>query len=274
MNTVDIAGRGFVRQFRAKTWESYKALQPNQCSYVNAMLFAILYLLFKYFDWELYKGFMGLAILFWGMAMTADLLGFYKAVSETLLGKLVLMLGVAMGTNVAIAIAAQIVNGLIGADPSKFTHTIAFTSVLVAVPLILVLLTMFLFLGVGVLAFFVMFHFLPDENSRLMMFPWYKPRENVQYRGITALVQAISLLAICTFAYQWLQGGQTGYGEFLENRTRWFLYSFEMYQKAPCQLEAGERIAFLDGGRVLIGSEVADEISFAIRECKMAVDKL
>ncbi|PJI46915.1 MAG: hypothetical protein CTR55_20435, partial [Pseudomonas sp.] len=44
--------------------------------------------------------------------------------------------------------------------------------------------------------------------------------------------------------------------------------SFETYEKAPCALEKGQRVAFLDGDRVLMATKVGEEITFAVRECK------
>lgn len=85
------------------------------------------------------------------------------------------------------------------------------------------------------------------------------------------LVQVGSFIAIGSLAYEWSQAGDTRYGAFMENRARWFLYTFEMFEKAPCPLEGGQRIAFLDGDQVLLASKVGDEISFAVQECKAAV---
>lgn len=271
MSTSDVAAERLIKRLRTQSWERYKSLQPNQRSYVNALAFAVLYLLFEYLNWEMYKGVLALAVLFWGMAMVADLLGLYKAISETLLGKLFFVAAFALGANVAVATAGQIVNGLVGVDPGKFVHTIAFTSLLVAPPLLLFLSIVALFVGIGLLSVFLMFQWLPDENSRLMLFPWYKPKDEMRYRGITALVQVGSFIAIGTLAYEWSQGGQTGYTEFMESRTKWFLYSFEMFEKAPCPLESGQRVAFLEGDQVLVASKVGEEISFALQECKAGI---
>ncbi len=272
MNTSDVVGDRLVARLRTQAWEFYKSLQPNQRSYLNALVLLLLFLVLKPFDWDINKGVIGVAIAFWGMAMISDLLTLYKRTAETLLGKLVILGAFGLGANVAIAISAQVLNHAIGVDPGQFTHTIAFTSLLVTPLLIIFLSAIVLIFGMGFIALFFMFHALPDDDSRLMMFPWYKGGQQVRYRWPTSFVQLISLIAIISFAYQWSQGENTAYSNFVESRTKWFLYSFEMFEKTQCQLQEGQKIAFLGDGQVLIGSkEEGGEISFVVQQCTPSV---
>ncbi len=271
MNTSDVAGDRSIARLRTQAWEWYKSLQPNQRSYLNALALLLLFLIFKPFDWELNKGVIGLAIIFWGMAMISDLLSLYKRTAETLLGKLFILGTFGFGANVAIAISAQALNRAIGVDPGQFTHTIAFTSLLVAPLLIIFLSFIVLIFGMGFIAFFFMFQALPDDNSRLMIFPWYRGGQAVRYRWPTSFVQLMSLIAIFSFAYQWSQGENTAYSDFVESKTKWFLYNFEMFEKTQCQLEEGQKIAFLGDGQVLVGSKEGDEISFVVQQCTPSV---
>lgn len=272
METANTPEGKLLAQLRIRSWHWYRSLQPSQRAYFNALVLFAFYLSLKQFNWDIYRGFVVLAAFFWGMAMLADLLSLYKAVVSTLLGKLVLVGAFGLGANVAIAIGAQIVNALIGVDPGQFVHTITFTSLLVAPPLILFLATVALAMGAGFIAIFMMFN-LADENTRLMMFPWYKEGGTIRYRGITTVVQVASLIAIVSFAYSWYQDSASGYGKFLENKARWFLYTFEMYQHAQCSLQEGQRIAFLSGNQVLIASKAGDDITFAVQGCVPAVGK-
>lgn len=272
MNTSDVAGDRLIARLRNQAWEWYTSLQPNQCSYLNALVLLGIFLILKPFEWELNKGVIGLAIIFWGMAVISDLLSLYKRTAETLLGKLVILGALGLGANVAIAISAQVLNHATGIDPGQFTHTIAFTSLLVA-PLLIIVLTFFVLLfGLGFIALFFMFQALPDDNSRLMIFPWYRGGQAVRYRWPTSFIQLISLIVIFGFAYQWSQGESTAYSDFVESRTKWFLYSFEMFEKTQCQLQEGQKIAFLGDGQVLIGSkEEGREISFVVQQCTPSV---
>ncbi|MDQ7984078.1 hypothetical protein QYS36_03890 [Pseudomonas sp. G34] len=272
MDTSHVTEGSLLARLRTRAWEAYKSLQPNQQSYLNAFALFILFLVLKPFDWELKKSFLALAVLFWGMAMISDLLSFYKKTAETLLGKLFYIGSFAFGTNLAIALATQVLNSVTGVDPGQFTHTIAFTSLLVAPPLLLFIAIVALVIGTMFFTVFFMFQTLPDDASRLMMFPWYKGgAQIVRYKGLTALVQMVSLVAVFSFAYSYSQDESTAYGEFVESKTRWFLYNFEMFQKTSCQIEEGQRVAFLRDGNVLVGRMDGDEISFIVRACMPAV---
>jgi hypothetical protein len=271
MSTSDVAEGCLISRLRTQAWRWYTSLQPNQCSYLNAFLLLIVYLLLKPFDWELKKGVIALAIIFWTMAMISDLLSLYKRAAETLLGKLIILGSFAFGANVAIAVSAQVLNHAIGVDPGQFTHTIAFTSVLLAPLLIVFLSVIVLFLGMGLITLFFMFQALPDENSRIMMFPWYRGRQIIRYRGVTCLVQLISLVAVFSFAYQWSQDENAVYKGFVESKTNWFLYNFEMFEKTQCRLEEGKKVAFLGDGQILVGTKEGGEISFAVQKCTPSV---
>lgn len=272
METTNAAQGRLLVQLRQRFWHWYKSLQPNQQAYFNAFVLFVFYLPLRQFNWDVNKSFLGLAAVFWGMAMLADLLNFYKAIASTLLGKILLVGAFALGTNVAVANAAQVVNSFIGIDPGQFVHTITFTSLLIAPPLILALSIIALFFGASVITIFIMFHLL-DEDSRVVVFPWYKQGTIVRYRGITAVVQFVSLIAIISSAYSWYQDGSSSYNDFLESKAKWFLYTFEMYQNAQCPLQEGQRVAFLGGDQVLIASKLGDEFSFVVQECVSAVSK-
>lgn len=267
MNTSDVAQRGWLRRSLLKLPKLYKALLPNQRSYVNALVLMLPYLLCKLFNWDISQGFLMLALVFWGMAMAADLQSLYKLIAGTLAGRLVLLAIFAIGANMSFAAAGQTVNGLVGIDPGRFVHTIAFASFLESIQLIVLFLFFALFVGTGFLVLYVVFHYT-DLDTRRMIFPWYEPKEDSRYEGFTALVQALSFFAICVAAYSWWNTGQPAYTEFLSDKTKWFLYSFETYEKAPCALEKGQRVAFLDGDRVLMATKVGEEITFAVQECK------
>lgn len=275
MDTSDVAEGRLIARLRTQLWAFYKTLQPNQRSYLNAFLFLVIFFIFKPFDWELKKSILWMAALFWLMAVISDLLGLYKTTAETILGKLFYLAAFLLGTNFAIAIATQVLNGLTGVDPSQFTHTITFTSLLIAPSLLLVTSMIALTIGTVVFMLFFMFQTLPDESAKLMFFPWYKDGDQgVRFKGVTAFVQVVSLITYLSFAYDWSLGKNTAYEDFVESKTKWFLYNFEMFEKTQCQIEEGQKVASLGGGQVLVGSKEGDEISFVVQRCSPLVGAL
>lgn len=244
-----------------------KPLLPNQKAYVNAGIFISLYLLLKPFDWEVNKGLLVFAAVSWGLAVVSDLLGFYKRIADSMAGKAVLLVVIGAGANVAIASSAQVVNGLVGIDPSQFTHTIAFVSIFTALALVLLAMAAFFVLGAGIVLPYLLFSWTNDDRHFMKLIPWYKPAEDVPYRRLTVTVQGISFLALCWIAFSWSTDSQNGFGAFVERKASWFLYTFEMYQKAPCPLSADQRVAFLGDGQVLIADKAGEGFTFQVVQC-------
>lgn len=256
-----------VKSLRARLGTWYSSLQPNQKSYLNAAVFGLLSLPASLIDQDLSQGLRGLAAVFWGMAMIADAQALYKTLVESLVGKLFLLATTVLGTNFGIAHAAQIVNELVGIDPSRFVHTIGYASFLLVLPMVALAMVFAFFLGSFLIPIFVFFHLVSDEKSRSFLFPWYRPKPEMRHRALTVCAQGFSVLALCWFAYKWTQT-DTAYDKFVRGAAEWFLYSFEMYERAPCFLEAGQRVAFLGADEVLIATKVADQISFRVGQCK------
>lgn len=266
MSTGNVGVRNWFGRFRATVGGHYGALLPHQKAYVNAALFFVIYLVLSPFGWEFTQGFAILAMLSWGMALTSDLSAFYSRISESPLGKLLLVVVVGVGANVAIAISAQLVNELVGVDPGKFAHTIAFASVLVSVVLILLSLSAIFILGLGFGVMYLMFHW-SDGRFISMIFPWYRVEESTPYKRSTITVQVVSFLVLCGLAFSWVTDGKHGYNAFVEDKARWFLYTFEMYKKSPCVMRDGQRVAFLSDDQVLVASEEGDVITFQVQPC-------
>jgi hypothetical protein len=178
----------------------------------------------------------------------------------------VLLIVVGGGTNVAIAMAAQVVNDLVGIDPSRFVHTIAFVSMHTAVILILLAMSLLSFVGLGLALPYLFLNWANDEQSLASLFPWYKAAEAMPYKRLTVTVQVVSFLALGLIAYSWVKDGKP-FEDFVKGNARWFLYSFEMYEKAPCALGEGQRVAFLEGGKVLVADQMENAIVFRVQPC-------
>lgn len=258
----------YIKERLERSWSWYRALKDNQRSYVNGAVCLAGALLLRPLISEWSDAFLFFAALFWGAAMIADLATLYRLVTGTMLGKLLLIGVVAVPTTISFAIAAQTVNLLIGVNPSQFTHTIAFIAVLVAVPLVAAGMYVVLVLGMAFLLMYVLFHLLPNENARLVVFPWYKSDGAPRHRAITAFVQVVSFVSLSIAGFHWSQATAKDYWEFTQDKGRWFLYTFETFEKAPCALEKGQKVAFLGGDNVLVATKAGEEITFSLRECK------
>lgn len=266
-----ISRRDWFRLGRAFLWGQYIGLLPNQRCYLNAAIFFCFYPVFTSLGWELADGLLSLAWLFGGIAVAIDLTNAYGRFAESTFGKIVTVAVVGIGGNFAIAAAAQMVNEITGVDPGKFVHTIAFSSIFTAAILVAFLMSIVFFVGLGLGIIYLTVQWTEDDVFRSIFLPWAKAPERIPFRRITLTVQVISIISLCWYAYSWLKDGQPGYTAFVEDKARWFLYTFEMYEKAQCSLEKGQRVAFLDGGLVLVATEAGESISFQIQECPVSV---
>lgn len=268
MDVSDVGKRQLIKRCLSQLWSWYKALNANQRSYLNGAICLIISFLLKPLTTDGSGAFQFFAAGFWVAAMIADLVAVYRAVFGTIVGKLFLLAGATIATTVAFAFAAQVVNDFVGINPSQFTHTITFTAVLVAVPLVAIGFYITLLFGAAFLVLYVMFYLLPDDDSRLIVFPWYKGGDRPRYKAVTAFVQVASFIALSSVAFQWSQDYSKVYSDFVQEKGKWFLYTFETFERAPCPLEKGQKVAFLAGDDVLVVSKIGEEISFAVRECK------
>ena len=267
MSTEDVEVRNWISGLRASLAHHYSSLLPSQKAYVNAFLLFGLYLAIKPFGWEVDRGLLFLALFSWGMALTSDLLSFYGRFAGSTLGKLLLLVVVGGGANVAIAMSAQVVNDVTGIDPGKFVHTIAFISIFMAIVLIHLALSVSFVVGLGFVFIYLLLHWTKDENALAVLFPWYSSDDCVPYKRLTITVRVVSFMFVCGLAYSWAADGQKGYRAFVDDKARWFLYSFEMYGNAPCPMLEGQRVAFLGDGQVLMGDKGGEGISFKTQQC-------
>lgn len=267
MKAGSVEVRSWFGRVGASVGGYYSPLLPAQKAYVNTALCGAIYLILKPLDWEIGQGVFDLMLLFWAMALMSDLLAFYGRLSESSIGKLLLVVVVGVGANMAFAMSAQLVNELVGVDPGKFVHTTAFVSVFMAVVLVHLSLSVIFVLGTVLSVPFLMFHWLADERFTSMLFPWSRAEASVPHKRFTITVRVVSFLVLCWLAYSWAADSQNGYRAFVEDKARWFLYTLEMYKKAPCVLRDGQRVAFLDDGRLLVASEEGGTITFQIQQC-------
>lgn len=201
------------------------------------------------------------------MALGSDISDFYGRFAESAFGKLCLVVVAGGGINLSITLASQTVNKLIGINPGSFVHTIAFVALFEGVAVGLTILAVLFVVGLGFGVMLLMLHLVDGERLVSVIFPWHSPRTDVPYKKLTVIMQVLSFLALCGFAMGWVSTEQPSYRTFVEEKARWFLYSFEMYDRAPCTLGEGQRVAFLDGDEVLMATRAEEATVFEVKSC-------
>lgn len=261
--------RTAIRDVVAQMRKDYFQLQVNQRFYVNAIAMLIVFLLSSVvLGAQNATGVLYIFLVFWIAAICYDMIASYKTIYETVPGKGFLVLLFTLCTNFAIVLTSQLVNDIVGVDPSKFPHTITLLSIL-SIPF-------FIVAGIGILyfvlllvtPFLLMFHTLPDEKSKEVLFPGYSTRPSIPYQKTTLAVQIVSFAFFFGVVLFFSQKVAHSYETFLTDFARSFMYDWEMYPKAPCVIEQGSRAAFLGDEKILVGVKSSTGIAFNIRECR------
>lgn len=113
-----------------------------------------------------------------------------------------------------------------------------------------------------------MFHMAPDRRIKETFFPGYALGKDVPFSKTTQLVQLISMVIFCGIELDQAQKVSSKYNGFLTETAQSFLYQWEMYEKAPCFLESGTKVAFMGDEKIFIGRKEATGHSFKFQECK------
>ncbi|AGZ32215.1 putative membrane domain protein [Burkholderia pseudomallei NCTC 13179] len=58
------------------------------------------------------------------------------------------------------------------------------------------------------------------------------------------------------------------YDRFMTSTAERSVYQLEMYEKSPCDVPAGARVAFLDDGNIVYALRVGAELKFFPQRCK------
>ncbi len=258
-----------IRTALGKARDLYFRLQVNQRLYVNAAVALLVFLATSVVTGV--QGARGTLLLFlaiWVTAIAYDLVALYNKVYDSILGKTFLVILFSLCTNFSIGLSSQLVNNVVGGDPSKFPHTIALLSIL-NIPI-------FVAVGFGALYFglmittplLLMFHSLPDDKAKEVLLPGYSARSIVPFYKTTRAVQFISLAIFCGFVLSLSPKVMRNYETFLTDSARWFLFELEMYPKAQCTLPRDSRAAFVSDEKVLLAEKNQLGIVFTVRECK------
>lgn len=258
-----------VRSLMNYVEKAYFQLNINQRLYLNSFVLLVVYLsVARLLEEKSANGLLHLFYIFWIIAIGYDLIKLYTNVYETVLGKAFFIVLFSFCANMAIVISNQAVNDIVGIDPSKFPHTIAFLSILTIPFFIIVGVSILSLVLIIAIPIFFMVHTLQDEKTRAILFPWYSSTEKIPYPKTTRLIQLVSLTVLCGMVYSSSQNSTKSYEAFFSSVARSFIFQFEMYSKAPCIVPSGNRIAYIGDEKILVGTKNGDIVSFKIQECK------
>lgn len=259
-----------TRQLIVKIREHYPKLRVNQKLYINAIAtLAVFGLIELVLGIATARSFFFVFLAFWVWAIGYDLIGLYKRLYKKPLGKAFFLLLLALATNFSIMLGSQVVNDVVGVDPTKFPHTVALLSIMNLPVLLAMGMTVVYGCTLVAAPFLLMFHTLPNEQTKQILVPGYATPENYPLHKTTLAIQFVSIGVFAGFVLALAGKFEKAYNESLTHAAREFIFVMEMYPKAQCALPKGTRAAFVADEKVVTAARAASGINFEPpRDCK------
>nr|WP_197422820.1 hypothetical protein [Burkholderia sp. ABCPW 14] len=247
----------------------YRQLDTAQKLYLNCVLAVLLFFATYplHHVWN-FVGLLMLALVFWFGGMVYDALTLYKRIYATHIGKGLLLLAFTGLTNFAIALANQRINDVAGVDPSKFPHTEIFVAIL-SIPFIALLILMTLYAAsVLFLPIYGMFFFVMDPGAKAFFSAGLLKRDESAYPWITGIFRLVGFSIFAGVVMFFAKRMLGDYDRFMTNTAEKSVYHLEMYEKSPCDVPAGARVAFLDNDNIVYALRIGHELKFFPQPCK------
>jgi hypothetical protein len=115
--------------------------------------------------------------------------------------------------------------------------------------------------------FLFWFHIRSDHEKEFLL-PGYTAATNIKYKAVTRFVQIASLLLFCNVAFDLGFRNSNQYENKLKSIASSFLFTMEMYQRGPCYLRSGTKVAFLGDGSILVGEKLPMGYRFEVQSRK------
>ncbi|UMB86634.1 hypothetical protein I9P40_21845 [Citrobacter portucalensis] len=257
--------------------EIYFSLNTSQKMYINVLLFFFLYQFFHLISGfsELTRGFFFITMILWVLTIFYDFLALYKKIYAALLGKGVILLMFSLCTALAFSISGQVINDVVGVEPTRFTNSIIILSIL-TIPFIFSLIMGVLFgLWLVVLPLLVLYYFIFNHEVKRFLLPdMLDNQETMRFMVITRLIQFVSFAIFCGFIYSASHHVLNAYSIFMRDAATNLVFNLEMYEKSPCTLANQTRGVLIDDDHLLVARIVNKQHYFTLETCNYRVKEM
>jgi hypothetical protein len=249
---------------RLETADTYRALTVEQKLYANSILMA-LFTAFVYFTAGSALGapLLVMTIFFVAFISIRDVLRWYRVLSENLLGKAVIALGFAIASNLAYALANQLVSQVIHVTPTNFLRTSLFIAILM-IPVLMTFAGSVAFaVGSAVSSLVIILSLGPQlDKFRQWLFAGTWPVQTIRFPLLTRVFQLVLYMSIVSTIS--IMGGRhfAWYEEKVSGLIPGMVYHMDMYSANECNLGDNFKIAPLGDAKFLIAQKTATGISF------------
>lgn len=266
IKTVEILYPNKWAKFSGRVSSCYDSLERHQQFYSNVVVLAF-FVGFAYIvDKQNFFVPVGLLVIFYCLYVaTYDVLRTYQALAETTLGKGLIALGFAIGSNIAFSISGWFIGELTHIAPSTFPHTLSFLAI-GAIP-ILFLIVGLLYLPIAFLAvpFVFMASTLEDTAPRLMKWLFARKFEKPVRRYViaTLIFQMVFYSFLAGLVPRYFFNFLNQYSKDIEAVVARSIYAFDMYPGRECKGASDYRVASLgDENFILAKIDSAKQVTF------------
>ncbi|WP_174874911.1 hypothetical protein [Vogesella oryzae] len=238
-----------------KTTDTYKKLTAEQKLYVNACLLTTSTIPFYLVGGKPFLGFYfsGL-LLFYGYIALHDVLRWYKALSENILGKAIIGITFAAASNFAYSLAGQAVSQIVHVAPTNFVRTVLFIAILM-IPILMIFAGGIVFASGIAMSSLVMFTTIVGNtvpNFTQWLFAGTIPESTIRFKSATRLFQFIFYSFLGFYIFTSGQKFSNWYESKISYLAPRLIYHFDMYEGRECKLDSQYKLSPLGDAKFLL----------------------
>lgn len=217
---------------------------------------------------SLRKGFFILTLIYWSFSVFHDLIGIYRKVYETALGKGVLILGGTLCLNFSLCLSGAVINNVTSVSPTNFPHSLIFISaamIPLIVPLGMILLLAVILVSAPIWSWF----FVYNDKLKKMLIPGYEPNQQRFLHKTTLIIKIIYLIIYCSFIFHFARLKGEHYISYINSKSQSMIYTLEMFDKSPCANISSAKVSFLGDSNVLVATKNNNKYLFLVMRCEI-----
>ncbi len=180
------------------------------------------------------------------------------------LGKVIISLGMLLGSAFCMSFAGQIINTYLEVTSAPFLYTQTVTSLLIS-PLVTSIV--FGFLSFIIMPFTIVI-FSTEKLSlslkRPLLFWLYRPEK--MPNGFLVICRIIAFIGLVSLSWSFNSNNQW-FTDTIGNFAKWYAYNFEMEKFSHCSHADKEKIGYINKDDIVVGIDDGKEISFRTSTC-------
>lgn len=243
----------------------YESLERHQQLYINVLLWAV-FLGYGYALDER-KFFPAMAMLFvlYCLGVAAyDVTRIYRSLAETTLGKGLIAIGFAVGSNLAISLSGWVIGEITHVAPSTFPHTLSFLAIGSIPFLFLIVGAAYLPIAMLIVPIVWMASMLEESAPRLMKWLFARNFEKPSRVHVipTLLFQLLFYSFVIALLPKFFSYVVNKFGKDIESTVTSSIYVFDMHPGTECKNADGYRVAYIGDENYILAKREAGQVRF------------